>query len=483
MSKKRITLVRPAFSNVYGVYGKLPKYHEIRPPLGLLYVASSLEKAGHEVKIIDAEVLLLSPEQLYTEIVKTETDFVGFTSTTPEFHIVASICQKLKASHPDIKIIVGGAHVTALPKETIEENPAINYVVCGEGERAAVKIVEEVPEERIIRDNDIENLDELPEPARHLLNYDYYKYAMPGIGMIKMDVIESSRGCPFLCTFCFNRARKPRYRNPVLVVDEIERSYKKHRIQAMMFFDDTLTVNKKHIMDICDEIIRRGLNKHILFYANTRANTTDKEMLIRMKDAGVAEISMGVESGNPEILEQTKKGTTHEQYKRVYKWMYELNFQTRASFIVGLPYETHQTVRDTISFAKNLDLMRANCNILTPYPGTEIYEQVLEGKGIHLLCKDWKEFKRWGTSVIRTDKLTKEDLEYYQKRFITEFYTQPKVLFYHFKQIFKGNFSYFYYRPLIFAIKRRIKEDVLGIVIFSLQNIWNNYIKKYLKIK
>ena len=445
-------LVRPAFSNVYEVYGKLPKDHELRPPLGLLYLASSLELYGHDVIIIDAEALCLSPDNLYAKIIEYNPDFVGFTSTTPEFHHVAYVCKMIKESFSYIKIIVGGPHVSALPNETIKENPFIDYIVCGEGEKAIVEIVENLPANQVIRCRDTENLDELPKPARHLVDYENYKYAMPCKGLVKMDVIESSRGCPFLCTFCYNSNRVVRYRDAALVVDEIEESYKKEKIKCIMFFDDTLTVSKKHIIALCDEIIKRRLNKKIQFYGNTRANTTDEEILIKMKMAGFAEISLGVESGNPVILKEIKKGATLEQYVKSYKLLYRFGFQTRASFIVGFPYETHESVSDTIKFAKKLDVMRATCNILTPYPGSEVYRQALEGKGIYLLCKDWREFKRWGTSVVKTDCLDKNDLEFYQKKFLIKFYTQPKVILYHIRQILKGNLSYFYYRPLVFAV-------------------------------
>ena len=458
MNKKVVTLVRPSYSSVYGVYGKVPKEREIRPPLSLMYLASSLEKEGHEVIIIDAEPELISINNLFDQIIKTNPNIVGITSTTPEFHIVEKLVKMIKKNYPKITVVVDGAHVSALPKETLEDCPEIDYIVKGEGERAIVRISNEPSQKRIIQEPLLENLDKNPEPARHLVNYEYYNYAMPGRGLIRMDVIESSRGCPFQCTFCFNRARKTRFRTPKLVVDEIERSYNKNAIKLFMFFDDTLTVSKNHIMEICDEIIKRGLNKKIVFYANTRANTTDKEMLMKMKKAGLIEISMGVETGNPEILKAIKKGTTHTQYRRIYRWMYELNLQTRGSFIVGLPYETHKTIRETINFAKSVDLMRVSCNILTPYPGTIVYEQAIRKDGLELVCKDWKEFKRWGNSVIRTKELSKKDLEFYQKRFLTEFYTQPKVLFYHFKQLLKGNLSFFYYRPVIFAMKNRIKE-------------------------
>lgn len=455
-SKVIITLVRPSYSAIYGVYGKVPKQREIRPPLGLMYIAAALEKEGYIVNIIDGEPDLLSIDDLEKKILDTNPQIVGFSSTTPEFYYVENIVKRIKNKHPKIVIIVGGAHVSAMPEETLKKCPEIDYIVKGEGEISVVKIVRELPIEKIIESPMIDDLDNNVLPARHLVDYKYYNYAIPGKGLIRMDVVESTRGCPFQCTFCFNRSKSPRYRSPKSVVDEIEDSHNKYNTNFFMFLDDTLTIKKEHVMSICDEIIIRGLNKKIVFYANTRPNTIDKETLEKMRNAGLTEISTGVESGNPIILKNIKKGVTLEQYKKVYEWMKELGLQTRASFIVGFPFETHDTVKDTIEFAKKIDLMRASCNILTPYPGTLIYKQALIGDGIHLLTQDWKEFKRWGTSVIETNELTKEDLEYYQKRFLTEFYTQKKVLLYHLKQFLRGNFSIFYYRPVFYAIRNKL---------------------------
>jgi radical SAM superfamily enzyme YgiQ (UPF0313 family) len=292
--------------------------------------------------------------------------------------------------------------------------------------------------------------------------------------MVKMDVLESIRGCPFMCTFCSVRGVKPRLRDITRVVDEIEYSYKTYGTELFMFFDDTLTVNRFHVFDLCDEIIKRGLNKHVVFYANTRANTTTPEMLDKMIEAGFTEMSMGVETGSAEMMKAIKKGTRVEQYEQVYEWMAERGLQTRASFIVGHAYETHETVLESIAFAKKINLMRCAVNILTPYPDTHSYDQAVAGDGLHLMCEDWRQFKRWGTSVIRTDDLTAEDLEWYQRRFLTEFYTQPKVLWYHFKQLLQGNFSHYFFRPLYFAMRNRVKDFLTK----SRPPTWDNYLKR-----
>lgn len=475
-TKRHITLVRLPYANIYSVYGKLPKNREVRPPLGLLYVAAALEEAGHSVNIIDCETKLYPPEVTLQLILDSKPDIVGFTATTPEIDGVESIAKSLKEKNKHIKIMVGGSHVSALPRETLADCPSLDYIVVGEGELSAVHIANDLPKEQIIRTKNEKSVDSFPLPARHLLNYEHYKYAWPGKGMVKMDVLESIRGCPFMCTFCSVRGVKPRLRDISRVVDEIEYSYKTYGTQLFMFFDDTLTVNRFHIFELCDEIIRRGLNNDIVFYGNTRANTTSAEMLDKMIEAGFTEMSMGVETGSAAIMKSIKKGTRIEQYEQVYKLMHERGLQTRASFIVGHAYETHEThethetVLESIQFAKKINLMRCAVNILTPYPDTHSYDQAIAGDGLYLLCKDWREFKRWGTAVIRTDDLSAEDLQWYQRRFLTEFYTQPKVLWYHFKQLISGNASYYFFRPLFFAIKNRITDFFTR----SKPPTWNN---------
>jgi radical SAM superfamily enzyme YgiQ (UPF0313 family) len=460
----KVVLVRFPYSHsIYKVYKKIPKDREVRPPLGLMYIAAALERGGHTVVIIDGEPDCMSFEDMADAILVEHPDFVGMTATTPEFHVLCEMCDWLKRRNSSIVTVAGGAHVSALPQHSLDACSDLDYVVVNEGEVGMLAIVNGGIESKIVRPPLLSNLDILL-PARHLIDYSKYQYPIPGKGMVRMDAIESSRGCPFSCTFCYKRRTKHRLRNPVLVVDEIEDSHNRYGTEFFMFFDDTLTVNKPFVMEICNGIIRRGLNKKICFYANTRANTTDKEMLIRMKMANITEMSTGVESGNERILKNIKKGTRKERYKKVYKDMYDIGLQTRGSFIVGFPYDTHETVMETIDFARELNLMRASCNILTPYPGTEVYDDALNNRGLHFVDTDldWEKFKRWGNSTVRTDELSKDDLEYYQKLFLTLFYSQRKVVWYHIKQLFKGNLSYYFYRPIIFAFKNRLKMVFQG---------------------
>lgn len=459
-SPKKVTLVRPPYSNVYGIYKSIPRDREVRPPLGLLYLASALESIGCNIAIIDGEPELLSTEEIVRKVKLSSPDFVGVTATTPEFHIAEEIIRNIKKYDSNITTIAGGAHVSVLPEESLKDCPDIDYIVVGEGEKSIVKIVNEQPKQRIISSPPIQNLDELLPPARHLIDYNHYRYPVSHKGLVKMDAIESSRGCPFHCTFCFRlHGNKVRFRDPIQVADEIENSYRERGAELFMFFDDTFTLKRDRVIAILDEIINRGLK--LEFYCFTRVDTLDEKLLRKMKEAGFVKITMGIESGNQEMLDLFKKGTKLEDYERVYNLMAALDLETRGSFMIGCPYETYQTIADSINFAKKLPLYRIGVNVLTPYPGTEIYNSALKGEGIRLVCKDWKEFKRWGTSVIETDELSKEDIEYYQKKFLREFNSSPKVLFYHLKQLLKGNLSYYYYRPIIYAVRQRIKYKLI----------------------
>src|SRR3989338_5689728 len=150
-TKRVVILVRLPYQMVYQVYGKLPKNRELRPPLGLLYVAGAWEAAGHTVHIIDAEPEMLSPDEIFCRLMLYKPDVVGVTATTPEIDGAQLLCRMIKAKHKEIVTIVGGSHISALPRETMKDCPEIDYSVVGEGELSAVHVVNNLPEERIIR--------------------------------------------------------------------------------------------------------------------------------------------------------------------------------------------------------------------------------------------------------------------------------------------------------------------------------------------
>jgi anaerobic magnesium-protoporphyrin IX monomethyl ester cyclase len=469
-----VTLIRPAFSTeIYGTtYATIPKYREVRPPLGLAYLAGSLEKEGHKVSIVDGEPKLLTLEDTVKQVISTNPDFVGITSTTPEFYFASNILKAIKAYDPKIVTMAGGSHVSALPEYTVDRHPEIDYVVVAEGEKGILRVMD-VPKERVIRSRGFQ--DEIDprtnvRPARHLLNYDNYAYGDPVLGTVRSDAIEGQRSCPFKCHFCFRGVgTKVRERSYVDVVDELEDTYKRHNLNHAIFFDDTFTMRRDRTHNLCEEILKRDIKMH--YYCFTAANTLNHDLLKHMKEAGFTMITLGIESGNAQILKSVGKAAKKEAYVAAYQNMENLGIETRGSVILGHPFENHSTIHDTLNFVtEDLRLQRLGVNVLMPFPGTKTWFQAIEGDGLKFTTSeiggvdhDWSAYKRWGNCVIETrgltsgGGLTREDLIFYHEYILNEFYTHPRVVGHSEEQKLKGNHDEYYHRPITNALKWKAK--------------------------
>lgn len=466
----RVLLIRPPYSQVYELFSQTVEKN-VFPPLGLMYVASTLESAGHKVRILDAE--LENVIKIKEQVGSLDPEIVGVGATTPEFGAASYILKQIKTYKPEVTTVIGGIHASVLPDETLRENPHIDFIVRGEGERTMLELAQSLENNssarkvkgisfrdgNVIRHNPrrpvIKNLDELPYPARHLIKQSEYVFPIHG-KRVPVTAMISTRGCPYRCIFCYNsKSRTPlRFRQPAKVVDEIEHVVNKYKINTIQFFDDTFTISRSRVIELCNEIIRRRLD--IEYSCLARADTLDEELVKKLKQSGAKKISIGVESGNQEILNIVDKRTTLSICKTAFKLLKRHKITARASFMLGLPYDTKKSIRETIEFAMRLDVDRAFFNICTPYPGSILYGMAVEGKGLRLLSKDWREFRRWGNAVIELDDVSREELIELQKKAMNEFYLRPKILLNHIEQYLRGNRSRFYYRPLMFAIKRSI---------------------------
>jgi radical SAM superfamily enzyme YgiQ (UPF0313 family) len=453
--KRKVVLVRPAYSVIYRLFGKVPDDREVRPPLGLLSLAGSLRHARHEVSVIDGEPRMLDTDAIVREIVRREPEFLGITSTTPEFCYAQEIIQAAKKALPGLVTVLGGAHASALPEECLAETPGLDYVVVGEGENALVDIVENRPRERVLRPEPVKSLDLLPLPARDLVNPDDYRYAAPREGLVTMDAVEASRGCPFSCSFCFRVAgHSTRFKSAERVVEELSWSRQHFRSRLVIFFDDTFTLDRRGVKKLLNQILEARLG--LGFHCFTRSDTMSAELAELMARAGFVKATMGVESGSQEVLDRLHKGTKLDHYRKAFGWLHAAGIETRGSFIVGTPHESWRTVAESIAFARSLDLFRVGVNIATPYPGTEMYHQAKAKDGIEMLQTDWRLFCRWGRSVVRTPDLTAAEIEEAQRIFLAEFYSSPRVLRYHAARFLGGNRSFYYYRPVLWSLWRRL---------------------------
>jgi radical SAM superfamily enzyme YgiQ (UPF0313 family) len=392
------------------------------PPLGLAYLAGSLERAGIEVKLLDLVVFPYEKKRLGSVIQEFSPHFAGVTAVTMTYENAIEVIKDVKQCNPEIMTVIGGPHVTFFAEETLNSVQEIDFIVLGEGEETIVDLLTESEKGKqwekvkgiVFREGsriydtgprEVLDVDSLPFPSRHLIHLGRYR----ALGM-PISII-TSRGCPFNCIFCVGRkmsGRKVRYRNPLSVVDEIEQlcSFKFHQINIA---DDLFTANREHCVSICEEIVSRQIN--IKWSAFSRVDTINIDILRKMKNAGCCAISFGVESGNEDILKSIKKGITLEQVISAVKICIEIGITPHLSFILGLPGETPETLKDTVEFGNELKHMGAlhGFHLLAPFPGSDIYEN-MEKYDIKILSTNWKDYHA-NRAIAETSSVKKDVLD------------------------------------------------------------------------
>jgi len=399
------------------------------PPLGVSYVAAAFEAAGCNVKIMDYIVSRYTPEKLKNAIDAFEPDVIGATSVTMNFPVAAGIMRTAKKHRPSVVTVMGGPHVSFDAENTLATCPEIDLLVIGEGERTIMELVPRLADRNawpdiaglafreeggivVTRPRElIDDLDSIPMPARHLLPMSRYNALGFPVSII------TSRGCPNSCIFCQGRrmvGKKVRYRTVEHVMDEIERILA-YGISRINIADDLFTSNKARVCGLCGEIIRRGFD--FKWSAFSRVNTVDREILEIMREAGCDSISFGIESGNPEMLKRIRKGITLEQARNAVRLCGETGILAHASFMVGLPGETPETLRDTREFSRSLGIPHGY-HFLAPFPGTTVRERI-EEYDLEILTDDWERYDA-NSAIVRTSKLAPEDIEAFVREFEKE---------------------------------------------------------------
>ncbi|MFA6142117.1 MAG: radical SAM protein [Candidatus Omnitrophota bacterium] len=452
----RVLFIQPPWGDVYSNFKSAAKLGNAYPPLGVCYLSAILKKRGIETMIIDAEMNNNSLEECRDLAVAYKPDYICISSTSSIYHIASELGRILKRSI-DVPIIVGGPHVTVMPQDSIKGREFFDFGIFGEGETSLVKLIDYLEDKRgdigeinglIYRDASgkilvnpptplITDLDEVPVPDREGLNLDNYMWSVPGKGMARFTTIMTSRGCPFECIFCSAHTvfgKRIRYRKIKLVVDEIESLVDKFNIRHFVLIDDTLTLRHDRVREFCGEIKKRKLD--ITWEGWTRADVVDEEILRVMKDAGFVRISFGIESGNQNILGYIKKGTSLKDYPPAYRAAAKLGIETRGSIMLGHPYETRKTAIETLNFARKLKYcQQMYINIVTPYPGTVLYEMAKKGTGgMRLLTDDFSQYKRYGSAVIEVNDLKVKDLVELQRKGFKMFYLTPRRILYNIKR-------------------------------------------------
>lgn len=375
------------------------------PPLGISYLAAALERIGVEVRVLDLVVSACDRAKLERILDDFRPDIVGATSVTMTFDSAISVIRSVKEIDPSIFTAMGGAHVSFCAEQTLTKHPELDLVALGEGEETIVDIVRafengrdfsKVPGLTYRENGEIRttgargywiDVDTLPVPSRHLVPLGRYRALDLPISM------TTSRGCPFQCIFCTGRqlvGAKIRYRQAKSVVDEMEH-VASLGFKRLNLADDLFTARKDHAHAVCDEILARGLKVTWTSFSNV--NTVDVPLLKKMKEAGCILVSFGLESANADILKTVRKGTKIPKIIEAVQMCNEAGVQPHGSFIIGLPGETPETLRELHEFSRKLADMgcETGVHMLAPFPGTAVYEQ-REKYGIKLLTDDWSQF-------------------------------------------------------------------------------------------
>jgi anaerobic magnesium-protoporphyrin IX monomethyl ester cyclase len=377
----KVALIQPVGRTVYEISPE--------PPLGLAYLAAALLEYKNDLDIEIIDGLLLDYDDYYEKISTIDADVIGVTSTITllnEALRIPSLVGKM-----DAKFIIGGPGSANLASFELYDS-GYSVICYGEGERTIVELMkafehglplDDVNGIAFLHNNHeiktrprepIENLDDIPFPARDLLDMKKYLSIWKEKMGVAITQMVSSRGCPFSCRFCSKNVfgRKARFMSHTRVIEEMRLIYDKYKVDKILFDDDLFTLDRKRVLNFCDAMEKELPGKR--WCAQARVEMVDLEMLTRMKDAGCTNLMFGVESGSQRILDFLGKGITVEQIKKAFQWVNKVGIAGGMFLIVGVPGETQQDIDMTKELIRELKPKSIDLCFLTPIPGTEIFE-------------------------------------------------------------------------------------------------------------
>ena len=379
------------------------------PPLGILYLAAVAEKEGYKLRITDFRGK--GPES-YKELIGV-ADVYAITSTTPDYPEAKQIANVARAKNKKAWIVLGGIHATSMPGSI---DPIFDKVVIGEGEVSLLRVLDDFEkgndQTRFYQSEMIEDLDSLPFPARHLLPFDsvFSPHAL-FYGAGPTATVITSRGCPYACSFCASKKmwkRKVRFRSPSNVVAEIKHLVDDYGIKNFRFHDDTMTVKKEWLREVCDKIKPLGIR----WRAGTRVDRVERDVLQMMKDAGCDEIAYGVESFSQEVLDKSNKKTRIPDIYRAVRIAKEVGMGVRVYLIIGLPGEKPGYVDRLIKFCEEANPDAVDVSTLVPFPGCDIYDDPKKF-GFSISVEDFDNFvmaRGLGKDEVDMDFVFKHDV-------------------------------------------------------------------------
>jgi len=437
------------------MWGELAAVGSILPPLGLCYLAAIARDQGWDTIIIDCYAEKLSTLAAGKKISAFAPDIVGITSTTEEIDAAARLAATLKQRSPDSLIVVGGVHVTSLPRETLERYPQFDVAFIGESEATLPEFLEAYCKGRSFtpiaglalrrpaannlsgRDQSsavyltparppIEDLDDLPLPAfdllppldRHYRPAIYNYQRLPAAGLV------TSRGCPGKCSFCDRSVFGNRLRmlSADRILDIIRELKNRYAIREICFYDDTLVAHRKRFEALCKRLIAEKID--ITWSCNARADMVDPERLHLMRRAGCWQISYGIESGDQDLLDVLRKRISLTQVEKAVAWSRAAGLTVKGYYMIGIPGETHASLQKTEQHLLWLPLDDILLEYFTPFPGSELYDQLLAQDED---LPDWSDLNTFELAYV-PQGLDPHTLKTAYKRILKKFYLRPRII-------------------------------------------------------
>jgi len=440
MPLKTLLLNPPSFENFDGGAGsRWPATREIESywyPVWLAYPAGMLEGS----RLLDAPSHHVSAEE--TINIARDYEFLVLFTSTPGFPGDIRLVKKIKEINPRIKIAFVGPHVTVLPERSLKDSPEIDFVVRKEFDYAVCEFANGKPLEEILgisyRKNgsvvhtqdrpEVQDLDSLPHVTEiYRRDLDVTRYNVPFL-LYPYVSLYTTRGCPAQCTFCLWPQTLSGHPWRKRSTDDVAREMAKVKdfwpdVREFFFDDDTFNIQKPRTIELCSK-----LKPLKLTWSCTSRVTTDYETLKAMKEAGCRLLIVGYESGDQQILKNIKKGATIERARQFTKDCHKLGLVIHGDFILGLPGETHDTIRNTIAFAKELDVETIQVSVAHAYPGTELYDYAVKNG---FMVGDNKMVDEGGHQLahIQYPGLPAEEILESVHRFYDEYYFRPKAVF------------------------------------------------------
>ncbi len=437
VNNKKILLIHPLGYQVEAARQDISRKANIMPPLGLASIAAYLDRAGFNSSILDCYAHPDADGRLRDLLLSERPGLVGFSCTTASFHDAARQAEIVKQALPQCRIAFGGPHVSALQDQVLELSAVIDFAVLGEGEQTMLELAElagEMPAKvsgivwraadgSLVNNGyrcDALELDDLPFPAYEKLSGYPEAYKLPIFNYPKAPNSSciSSRGCPYSCSYCDRSVfqRTFRYNSAEYLYEHLRYLRERFGIRHINFYDDQFTFHRGRVEEFCRKMIERPLG--MTFNCAVRAEHVDRELLREMKAAGCWMVSLGIESGDPQLLAQHRQNANLDLLADTIRTIKSCGIRTKGLLMMGLPGESEASIRRSMEYVFSLPIDDFNLAKFTPFPGSPIYEKIHQ---LGSFEEDWQKMDCMHFQFIpqgmEKEQLEKLFIEFYQSHF------------------------------------------------------------------